>query len=214
VHKAPAADASSSWSAFISYADANGEISQRMISLRTITMQYDRPETINAFCHMRKAHRSFRVDRITEFACAETGELLDPTEYLLDLHRRGALRVDDKNLARLITILTFMGRCDGDFALSEQVAMQEAVERYQRYFGSTDDASIERALRESKRLAPSSGDLVRSIGGIIHGSEGPQLARFVWDSCVQIIDADGIQHEDELRWAIEVREALHIGGRG
>ena len=211
--KATSPDASSSWSAFITYEDANGELSQRTITFRKISMLYDRPETINAYCHKRKAYRSFRVDRISEFVCVETGEVLDPGEHLLDLYRKGALKIDDKNLTRLITILTFMGRCDGYFDVSEKISMQESVERYARFFGSTDDASIERALSESKRIAPSSGDLVRAIGGIVRSPESRQLAKFTWESCVRVIDADGVQHPDELRWALQVRDALGIDRR-
>lgn len=59
------------------YRDANGEVSARRIDIEEVSRNFD-AYYIEAWCHLRRAGRSFRVDRIIELASAETGEVMRP----------------------------------------------------------------------------------------------------------------------------------------
>lgn len=200
-------DESSGWSVFITYGDGKSEESSRVITLRSIAGHYGEPTTIGAHCHLRRQHRTFRVDRITGMACAATGEELDPVEHCIALHRSGALKIEDLVLTRLMRVLTFMARCDGEFHTLERSALEDVLGRYFRFFGGDDDA-FECALRESPRLAPSAEDVIKALGWMKRAPRGPELSRFVLNSCGTVIDADGRHADEEVYWAVEVSSAL------
>lgn len=61
----------------IKYRDGSGEVTERLIS----DLRLENAKTYDAYCHMRKARRPFRMDRIIHSVNSETGELLNP--YLL-----------------------------------------------------------------------------------------------------------------------------------
>ena len=53
----------------IEYADAHGEVTERRISIIQVDVEVDEegnfyPESMRAYCHMRKANRTFMVGRI------------------------------------------------------------------------------------------------------------------------------------------------------
>jgi hypothetical protein len=201
------ADDSSGRTCFIAYGNAKGEDSVRTITLRSISGHYGQPELINAYCHYREAYRTFRLDRITGMACAVSGEELDPLKHCLELHRRGALKIEDKALTRLMSLLVFMARCDGHYHKLEHSELEELLGRYLRFFGGEDEI-YEMAILECQRLAPSSDDLIRSLKAFSRMPEGPRICSFALDSCAAIIDADARHADEEVRWALEVSEAL------
>ena len=201
------ADDSSGWSCFITYGNAKGEDSLRTITFRKISGHYGQPELIGAYCHYRDAYRTFRVNRITGMACSVTGEELDPLQHCFELHQRGALKIEDKALTRLMTLLTFMARCDDHYHELERRELEGLLGRYARFFGG-DDETLERSITECQRLAPSSTDLIRSLKAFARMARGPEICRFALNSCASIIDADGRHAEEEISWALEVSNAL------
>ena len=77
----------------IRYRDGGGEISERRISdLRLVD-----ETTIDAFCHLRKARRPFKIDRIVHAVNPDTGETLNPFQ-LIDVGSVGAPRPSIKSL--------------------------------------------------------------------------------------------------------------------
>ena len=67
----------------------------------------------------------------------------------------------------------------------------------------------------SRRLTPGDRDASKAIWQLKRVPEGSQVSRFVLDSCGTMIDADGKHADEELRWGIEVSDALKaIAGRG
>jgi hypothetical protein len=201
------ADHSSGTSCFIEYTNASGEDSARTITLRRIDGHFGKPETIGAHCHVQDKYKAFRIDRIRSMVDCVTGEELDPVEHCIALHRRGALKIEDKALARVMRITTFMARCDGDFHALEGEALDDILGRYFRFFGG-DDAAYECARREAMRLAPDADDVIRSIGWIKRAPLGKELAGFVLKASAAVIDADGHHREEEVYWAIELGNEL------
>jgi Tellurite resistance protein TerB len=200
-------DQSSSWSAFIHYEDSAGEISMRRITCKRISGHCGEAELITCFCHERQAWRTFRIDRIRDMCCAESGEILDPATHFEQLARTGALKVEDKALNAIGRVLVFLARCDGDYHPLEVAALDHHFERYARWFGG-DDRTIMTAMREARRIAPDADDLIRSLKAFGKMPLGAELARFVLDSGAAIVDADGHHSPEEIGWAVEISSAL------
>lgn len=201
-------DESASWTAYLSYVDAGGEPSERRFTCHAI-VGFEGATHITGFCHERSAPRTFRVDRIRELACAETGEVFDPTSHFDLLRQTGALRCEDKVLTDVARLLVFLARCDGEYHPLEEQGLAEQFQRYCLRFNGTE-CMAETALSECRRLAPDSIDMVRVIGKIAKSPGGARVARFVLDAGAAIIDADGRHAAQETQWAVEMSEALKI----
>ena len=200
-------DEASSSSCFIEYTNAKGEESCRSITIVRISGHYGQPETIGAHCHAQERFKNFRLDRIQTMCDCESGEVLDPLEHCLALHRDGALKIEDKALSRMMQIVTFMARCDGEYHALEREAVDDIVGRYFRFFGG-DDAAYECASREAHRLAPSADDIRKALKWVKNAPQRPQLARFILQSAAQVIDADGVHRLEEAEWGIQLDAAL------
>jgi uncharacterized tellurite resistance protein B-like protein len=162
---------------------------------------------IDAYCHLRRSFRSFRIDRIIELACIETGELLDPAEHFHGLRSAGAIKVRDRALTAIMRLLVFMARCDGHYHELEKSELEDVLGRYALRFGG-DDATLEASIVECSRLAPSSTDVMRALKSFKTLPECPRISRFAIENCGRIIDADGRHSAEELDWALEVSAAL------
>lgn len=204
---APDPDESAGSSCFIEYTNAKGENSARVITFRKISGNFGKPETIGAHCHQSRRYKNFSIGNIRSMACAYTGEELDPVEHCIQLHRDGALKIEDKVLVRVMRIVTFMARCDGEFHALEQDAIDDVLGRYFRFFGGDDDA-YSCARREAVRLAPTGGDVVTAVKFIGWAPMARDLAGFVMKASGAIIDADGKHHEEEISWGVELGEML------
>ncbi|PTR08903.1 MULTISPECIES: TerB family tellurite resistance protein [unclassified Novosphingobium] len=200
--------ASSSWAGFIQYTDAAGEPSARRIICRSIS-GYGRPETVTAFCYERRAHRTFRIDRIQELVCLETGEVLDPGQHFNQLWLHGALKVSDKTLTDIGRILVFMARCDGQFHPLESDSIATAMERYIVRFGG-DDRTFETACKNINKIAPDSFDFVKALERMRDHPEARSLSRLLLDCVANVTAADGVIDAKEVEWASVVSETLKV----
>lgn len=202
----PVRDASSSWAAFMCYTNAKGEHSRRRVVCLKVGGR-GTATTISGRCLETKRYKTFRIDRISELVCAATGEVLDPADHFEGLRLRGALDTDDKTLTDICRMLVFLARCDGEYHPLEAECLADHMSRYVLRFGGSD-RMIERAIERLPQIAPDDGDFVKAIGQIAKERSGNQLARFVLDCTGKVIDADGKQAPEEVRWAIEVSDAL------
>lgn len=201
-----ARDASSSWAGYIRYQDAKGEASARRIICRRIE-GYGKAETIAAYCCERKAPRQFRIDRIEELVCLDTGEVLDPMQHFEALRLHGALTVVDKSLNDFARSLVFMARCDGHVHPLEVESVERAIERYIVRFGG-DDRMYEQAVRNAGRIAPDGEDLVTSLKRLGQHPQARELGRLMLSSVAEVTAADGELHADEIEWAGLVQDVL------
>lgn len=200
-------DDTASTSCFIEYTNAKGEDSARVITFRSISGNFGKPETIGAHCHQSRRYKNFSIENIRSMACAYTGEELDPVEHCIALHREGALKIEDKVLIRIMRIVTFLARCDGEFHSAEREAIDDVLGRYFRFFGGDDDA-YECARKEAIRLAPSGTDVVNSVKYISRAPLAGELAGFLVKASASIIDADGFHRSEELAWGVELGSML------
>lgn len=194
-----ARDASSSWAGFVRYTDAGGIVTERRIVCRSIS-GYGCAETVTAWCCERKANRTFRIDRIAELVCLETGEVIEPTEHFEQLRLHGALKVSDKSLNDLGRVLVFMSRCDGSLHPLEADAIEELLERYLLRFGG-DDRMLSSAMANIGKITPDGDDFVASLGRFEKHPQARQLSRLVLDGIGKVSYADGKLHGQEIEWS-------------
>lgn len=200
-------DESASASVIISYVDAKGERSERPITINSIKGNGETSTLLNCYCHVRERPRSFRLDRIEDMCCEQSGEVLDPVEHCIALHRSGALKIADKDLTATMRIMTFIARCDDEFHVLENEQIEEILGRYLRFFGG-DDVMFECAKREVTHLAPSDHHVLNSIEHIAKAKFGPELARFTMRAAGEVIDADGYHRDRELAWSVQLQDGL------
>ena len=144
-------DASSAWTAYLRYVDASGEESERRFTCVCIE-GFGEATRVKGYCHERKAYRTFRVDRIAELVCAETGELFEAVPHFELLRMTGALLVTDPVLTHVARMLVFLARCDGHYHPLERNALEQHVASYCVRFNGTDRMA-EDTVRGCGRLA-------------------------------------------------------------
>jgi len=202
----PERDNASAWSGFIVYTNARGETSARRIVCLCIGGR-GRAETIGARCIETRRFKTFRLDRIGELVCAQTGEVLDPFDHFEALRIRGALKIEDKNMTDLARLLMFLARCDGDYHPLEAESLSDALGRYVLRFGG-NDRMLETAVAELPKVAPDDMDFVKALDRFAKNSQRRQLARLVLECSSDVIAADGVERDVEVQWALQVSDAL------
>lgn len=198
----------SSWSLFVTYEDASGELSERRITCRRIDHGLGGMPIVQAFCHEREAPRAFRVDRMREIVDLSTGEVVDPFNHFELLKRQG-LPVEDKGMATFSKMLVFMSLCDGEAHASEWREIDQSLITYAVRFGG-DDSSLEKATTACRGLAPDGKDFTNCLGTLLRSPAETrrQVARLAIDSCARVIDADGRHTEEELHWGAAIGSTL------
>ena len=196
----------SSWSAFIAYENAKGEASQRRITLHRIEGT-GAATHLYAYCHERQQDRSFRVDRIQQLACCETGEVLDPALHFEMLRTTGAARCKDKLLTDVVRVAAFLAQCDGEYHWLEEEAITSMIERYCLHFGGSDRLCRETG-EDAMRIKPDGTDMVKALSRIAKAPQGSQIARFMLHHGAEVIEADGHINTEEFEWAVEMSNAL------
>ncbi len=116
------------------YEDAHGSVSERKVRVVAVTKKND-DHYMQAFCEMRKAVRSFRLDRILEAVDLSTGELIElPQEFFASVvglvrpeYEQTDQTIDDGLAGKLIDtfgdelrILCPVAHADGHFRKPER----------------------------------------------------------------------------------------------
>lgn len=191
---------------FITYVDAAGAPSRRRITVRQLLGKP--PVMLLAFCHERGAMRHFRLDRIEEAVDPETGEVhaLDALGALIE---GAGFAPVDPDLRRAINVLVFLMRCDGLDHPAEWEAIDQALASYLLRFGG-DDVAHAGALRMARQVAPDADDFLIGMRSFTHSDRVGDLGRWLRQSTIALIDADGQHSKEEFAWMTEVTEFLDI----
>jgi TM2 domain-containing membrane protein YozV/uncharacterized tellurite resistance protein B-like protein len=118
--------------AHISYSDAKGQRSERRITIKTIQKTYDDDYIITAYCHEKKAQRSFKLSRIDKLVDMETGEVFsDPSKYFTDRFMDSPIGHITKCIQDNepeILILSFIARADGVLRKKEREFIADFIQ--------------------------------------------------------------------------------------
>ncbi|WP_156521719.1 WYL domain-containing protein [Croceicoccus pelagius] len=218
-HEADAGDESlssdiSGLSLIIEYEDAAGKTSQRVITCRQLQVRADK-SYVQAYCHHRRAHRSFRLDRVIEIFDPRTGETLSPVDAFFaqfdpnKVTKSGlswGLSVRQRaDLVSLLNALVFLARCDRDFHPAEVESIEATVVKFWLEREIAEDCEIEDILDYAERLAPS-GEI---FWAALHKFKTDEsLKRIFKTAAMQLIAADDVIQKEETYWAIEIEDFL------
>ncbi len=140
----------------IVYIDAQGQRSQRRITMYSINETLDHDYMIQAYCHERGAQRTFKLSRITELTDIETGEVFaNPEKYFLDRYNESPIGIISKAFQEMepeILVLSFVARADGYLREKERTIIQEYITRKSNKIFDIAllDGEIRRTYCESK----------------------------------------------------------------
>lgn len=199
-------------SVIIEYSDSRGNSSQRLITCRKMVVRAGK-DYINAYCHHRGAPRSFRIDRITDVFDAKTGESLSPAQAFfagfepdkvatsglswgLSVGRRA-------DLIALLNALVFIARCDKDFHSNERQSLEKALTAFWLRLEIAGDPDFEDILEYADKLAPDGETFWVAMHRF---KEDPDLESIFARSSNDLIQADGVIHENEAYWSMEIAD--------
>ena len=114
----------------IAYVNAGGEASERTVEVRQFGA-FDRTFLLIGHCHLRRATRTFRVDRITQCVDENTGEVItNPGEYLERKYSESPSRAWERLVAGgeydVLRVLLYLGEADGQLRAPEKKIIRTA----------------------------------------------------------------------------------------
>lgn len=181
------------------YEGSEGD-SERVVTLLTAWRTGD-VVYFKARCHLRRAIRTFRADRVLELICLATGEVPDDPAAWIAEHAlfEGELTPDyTPHALRLcrdeLALLAFVGASDGVFDEDEvEVAVDYVMMSTER------DIDRDLAARHIRRLAPSIADLGDHLAALSrHQDRWPRLTR----AMRRLVDSDRfLAPEEQIAWA-------------
>lgn len=181
------------------YESADGD-SERVVTLlsawRTGEIVY-----FKGRCHLKRAIRTFRADRVLELICLATGEVPDdPTSWIAEHALFEGERTPDytPHALRLcrdeLALLAFVGASDGVFDEDEvEVAVDYVMMSTER------DIDRDRAAAYIRRLTTSVADLSDHLKALSrHPEHWPRLTR----AMRRLVDSDRVlSPEEQIAWA-------------
>lgn len=185
----------------LSYTDARGRSSVRRVTVRRVT--YKNGEAwLGCYCHERKAHRTFRVDRIVELVDLESGEVIEDTVEMFKalagdetalpdpvrIHAVGIMR----SQARLINLLVYFARADGRFSAVERHLIVEFLSALGNAPSPDEKAILDQLIA---RVFPDDEDFETSLNWLDDMQRDD--ARAIIELVEHLIKVDGKIHPDE-----------------
>ena len=192
---------------FIKY-DCDGEVSERVLDVIKIWRTND-VVYVSGHCHLRRAYRMFRAERIEELICLATGEVAsDPAVWLADhalfagdIHRdytSTALRMRRDELA----LLTYMARSDGVLDPDEiEVAIDLVM------LSTDKDINRDKVAVYIKRLMPTFGELGDCVRRV---TKDPARWATMMRAMRRLVDADEVRAKSEVDFWLELENLAEL----
>jgi len=115
----------------IIYIDSKGQKSERRITMNSATQTANSDYILKAYCHEKKAQRTFRLARIQQLTDMETGEIFEnPSQYFTERFEDSPIGIITKVFHKLeseILILTFIARADGYLRAKEREIIMKFI---------------------------------------------------------------------------------------
>lgn len=207
----------------ISYVDARGEASDRVIECYHLVGTDSGDVLLRAYCHVRAAPRCFRLDRIRQITDYRTGEIHDdPKPVLASFCAAAGIawsgRSAGEDHARLIRtlrdplkVLLFVAGCDGDLDPREGdhillFADDMAWTTDGRRLDYDEDALIDWLERQR----PTWEQVEKSLGRVV-GWDERSMRRFLL-ALRSVIEADEVLDSAEVDLLADIVEVLNSAG--
>jgi hypothetical protein len=185
----------------LEYIDAEGRESVRRVTLTAVEKDGADPAVI-ALCHLRQDMRRFGLSGISRVIDPlGAGDAYASVAACLD-----RFRVDGSAGTLLpgalwdqLTVLMFFARCDGYMHPSERRVMLDFVARSHGRI----DSPVDEAWEIIRRLYPDSRTMLNSARAVSREG-GPEALMTLRAVIRDLIEADGVIHNDEALHAIEL----------
>ena len=207
----------------MTYVDAQGDASRRMITVKRVYQQ-GAIVYVDAFCHLRRMARKFRLDRVVELVDVRTGELIE-THIVHLSHLCAASGIVFEKVPRGTNhkavmssvadgcrLLLHIGHADGELhELETEVILQYVDERAHDALKSVKpDYDVDAVHDWVRAQRPSWEQVKRAAERVLIN---PTHRRLMQRSIRNLIDSDGVLHEQEAWAAQEVLELLEQANR-
>ncbi len=206
------------------YRDADGNVSIRSISVWSIRHTDSGVPVLVAKCHLRKATRYFRVDRIKAVVDFD-GVLIEPTNKFLEdtfgliwppsdeeREAAGEFQVRWSRLRAVCRdnggpLLIAVGLADGELVPDEVGAIldfvQQCCSRLKFEFGEREDNRLRLYIQ---RLRPTTELIDRALDRMAQ-SDPPAIVATL-SACARVMEADGNIHPAEIRMLDEFSRSM------
>lgn len=201
------------------YRDSRNAVTRRRITLNSFRATGDGHYLMRAFCHERKAVRSFRTDRVVSIIDFD-GVVWEPLAYFDDLGIRLPLsgpavmaikraapkpgEAQREACADELCILAALSRSDGHLHDFEVEAMMdfaaEACDRQGMAFGEADRVGLARYVR---KLCPDVTAVGESLLRLKRRAS-PAADKLLLRAMMAVMDADEVQTPEEVAFVTEV----------
>jgi uncharacterized tellurite resistance protein B-like protein len=192
----------------IEYEAADGSVSLRGFTLQTVRISDGGDRRLCGWCHLRRAYREFRIDRILACGSMDDGVLVDPEAFITEVVGRlivdgevvslddGALRHARAKTAPDAMLLAALSRADGYMHRSERICVELYIERLVK---PLDLGSVELKALHARhaKIRPTS----EQINGALERLRalGPDRVTGFLRCAKDVVEADGKLHQDEVR---------------
>jgi len=202
----------------IEYADAQGEISERLIQCRRYDYT-DGKSSVGAICGRSGRYKRFRCDRMIEVTDAQSGNSLGDGRFF-EQFAVGTVRSSADNwnttsdhkslIVAGLNVLCFMARCDGHWHQLEEQTIEDFVCTLWMREEWENDPPLDRIVAHARRLAPDGSIFGTAIRQYAHSeTSAAVLSRFVH----RLVAADGVICDHEHRWSSEFDALLNQAKR-
>jgi hypothetical protein len=206
VNGEPAGDAINGVTIIIGYRDAKGEASTRQVSCIRIENSKGK-RYLRAFCHQRRALRTFLIERIDEVLDAETGEVINVGSIYFAAYADdrisetslgwGLSPMQRAELGAALTVLTFLSRCDGRMHAAELAEIESfAASWWIRTEIRADYPEVD-IIAHIRRLAPDPEAFFVAAERVWSNTV---LASLVGGYTRRVIEADDQIAKEEAHW--------------
>lgn len=192
----------------IRYTDAGGRETERTVDVK----QFGRaPEgmIMVGHCHLRRAARTFRIDRVKSCFDVNSGEVIEDAElYLRRLYDSSPIHAASKFLEEeydALRVLLYVAKADGRLTKKERAIIRETCRKLQTA-STLDDDDIDKIF--SSLSVPSEAAFHRAVGKLKTRSESERIA--LMSAACEMVESDKTVKQREMDAIAYLRDRLEI----
>ncbi len=176
----------------LTYKDAKGKITNRNVNVTSFDGYY-----IEGYCQMKKAYRTFLLERVLNLADINTGEIIsNPCNYFKEKYVNSpnyALDIIFNNYKDLLRVLLYVVKVDGKYTKYEKIAIRKLVQSLNYTNIELSNKLIDNLMKDIE--IPSVHSFRIAVGKVI---KMQSLPFNLINEIENIISTDGKIHDAEL----------------
>ena len=196
------------------YSDTDGSATERVVDVTHFDSR-SQGLVFAGHCHLRRARRTFRLDRVSACVHPETGEVIrDPWSLFVaaspdDPSSRSPRRPKATPLdahAEVVRLLVFVGKADGRLMPAERKVIVDACNSLIQGPPWADDAELQRAI--ARYGVPSDEEFAAGAARLAH--QNPSAFRCVATAAEQVVATQKTVHANEVAALDQLRSLQRV----